>query len=196
MSCNRYQRWISDRLDGALSAKKERKLEAHLKVCPTCRGFLQGAEDVQKEAKALPSVSVPEAYWSDSLNRLRAKLAAQESPPASRVVPVWGWKRAWLAAPLLLAAVGAFLLFRQPGRPALGDLLNEEARIGSIYSELGESPDLEQAFNQALEASLHEEMSNGSDFRENHLENPLLYRVVSEEEMTFILQELKKNMEI
>ncbi len=194
MSCDRYQRLISDRLDGALPSKKERKLNAHLEACSTCRAFLQGAADVLRQAKALPVVSVPEAYWSDSLKRLRVKLAARESPPARRILPAWGWKWAWLAAPLLLVAFGALFLFRQPGRQALEDFLNEEERIGSIYSELGESPDLEQAFSQALEASLQEDMNAGGDVREQHLENPLLYRVVTEEEMSFLIQELKKGM--
>jgi len=95
---------------------------------------------------------------------------------------------------LLLAVVGALLIFRQPVRQAADDYLNAEERMGAIYSELGESPDLEQAFNQALESSIQEDLSAGSDVRENHLENPLLYRVVSEEEMSFLLQELKKGL--
>jgi anti-sigma factor RsiW len=194
MSCPKYERWISDRLDGALSGKREKALEAHLQTCESCRAFGRAAQRVQKEVKAFPDEPVPEAYWEESLNRLSARLASQELRPAKKVLPGWGWKWAWLAAPLLLAAVGALLIFRQPVRQTVDDYLNAEERMGAIYSELSESPDLEQAFNQALESSIQEGLSTGSDVRESHLENPLLYRVVSDEEMGFLLQELKKEL--
>jgi len=194
MSCAKYERWISDRLDGALSGQREKVLEAHLQTCESCRAFGRAAQRVQKEVKAFPAEPVPEAYWEESLNRLSAKLAAQELRPVKKLLPAWGWKWAWLAAPLLLVAVGALLILRQPVRQAADDYLNVEERMGLIYTELGESPELEQAFNQALESSIQEGLSAGSDVRENHLENPLLYRVVSEEEMSFLLQELKKGL--
>jgi anti-sigma factor RsiW len=194
MSCAKYERWISDRLDGALSAKRERALEAHLQTCQSCRIFVREAQRVQKEIKAFPTEPLSETYWEDSLKRMRAKLAGQEMRPAKKVLPAWGWKWAWLAAPLLLAALGAFLIFRQPARPVADDYLNAEERMGAIYSELGDNPDLERAFNLALESSIQESLSPGSDVRESHLENPLLYRVVSEEEMNFLLQELKNEL--
>jgi len=194
MSCARYERWISDRLDGALSGKSEKALEAHLQTCESCRAFGRAAQRVQKEVKAFPAAAVPEAYWEESLGRLSVKLAAEERRPLKKALPGWGWKWARLAAPLFLAAVGAILLFRQPVGQVADDYLNIEDKMGAIYSELGESPDLEQAFNQALESSIQEDLSSGSDVRESQLENPLLYRVVSDDEMSFLLQELKKGL--
>lgn len=195
MRCAKYERWISDRLDGALSGEKGKKLEAHLGTCLSCRTFSRAAQRVQQEAKAIPAGSVPEGYWEESLNRLRTKLAALTPRAEKKPLFGLGWKWAFVAAPLILLAVASgIFFFPRPAATAAEYYLNDHETLGLIYSEISDSPELERAFNQVLESSIQDNLGGEGEVRESHLENPLLYRVVSDEEMAFLLEELKKEI--
>jgi hypothetical protein len=195
MRCAKYERWISDRLDGALSVEKGKKLETHLAACLSCRAFSRTAQRVQQEAKAIPAAPVPEGYWEESLNRLRKRLDAPSPRAEKKPFLGLGWKWVFVAAPLVLLVVaGGILFFSRPAATAADYYLNDHERLGLIYSEIGDNPELERAFNRVLESSIQDHLSGEGEVLENHLENPLLYRVVSDEDMAFVVEELKKEM--
>lgn len=194
MRCAECERWISDGLAGALPRKRALRLEAHLRDCPSCRAFEREARLIQQEAPALVPRETPPGDWQGALDRLRARLAGEAPPAAGRESvrqPDWSLKWAYVAAPLILAAaVGLFVLL--PGGAPKGRLyVSAEERLASMSFELDDNPDLLSAFNQELESSLVEEV--GAAGSESHgLDNPLLFQEVTDEELAFVLEELKK----
>ena len=53
MRCKKSERWISDRLGGALPEAKARRLDAHLAGCSSCRSALRGQERLQARGPGL-----------------------------------------------------------------------------------------------------------------------------------------------
>jgi hypothetical protein len=180
-------------LAGVLSGKRAAKLESHLRGCPSCRAFEREARLIQEKAPALIPRETPPGDWQGSMDRLRARLAGEARKEGREIVrrPAWGLKWAAVAAPLLLAAaVGLYVLL--PGGAATGRLyVSAEEQQASMAFELEDNPELLSAFNQVLESSLVEEM--GAAGPGSHgLDNPLLFQEVTDEELAFVLEELKK----
>ncbi|MBM3298251.1 MAG: zf-HC2 domain-containing protein [Candidatus Aminicenantes bacterium] len=196
MRCADCERWISDALAGALSGKRAEKLAAHLRGCPSCRAFEREARLVQGEAPALAPREAPLGDWQGFGDRLRTRLAG-EAPPAGRENAgrsAWSWKWAFAAAPLLLtAAAGLFLLLRPSLRREAHFYLPPEERLSRITFELEDSPELQSAFNLLLDSSLGEDLA-GAVTGSGGLDNPLLFQEVTDEEMVFVLEELKKEL--
>ncbi len=77
MDCTEARRWISDRLDGALDAAREKALKEHLAGCASCRAEEQAVGRLDAAMRASPASAVPAGLGP------RISLAAR--PPHSRL---------------------------------------------------------------------------------------------------------------
>ncbi|MBN2199655.1 MAG: zf-HC2 domain-containing protein [Candidatus Aminicenantes bacterium] len=195
MRCSEFQRWISDGLAGALPEEKRKRLDEHLRRCPSCRSFERAARLIQEEAPRLAEDAAPEESWAAGLDRLKRRLSAEavRSGRESRRGPLWKW--AFAAAPLVLAAAaGLFLLFRPAGQMEALLPIAADERLGDLSFEIADNPELMNAFNQVLESTLGEELGVDASARSGGFDNPILYQEVTDEELAFVLEELKKEL--
>src|SRR5262245_42505689 len=98
MNCARARAWCSEEIDGRLSPRRARALEAHLAACGSCRA---AREEFAAMKGLLASTSPPAAgpeFWDRALARARAGTAI--SPVAARLAALWRWQRAaaWATA--------------------------------------------------------------------------------------------------
>ena len=195
MRCPEFQKRISDGLSGALPEEIRRKLENHIRRCPSCRDFERAARLIQEEAPGLASGVSPEKDWMEDLARLKSRLAveAAEARPQSRIGRPWKWALA--AAPVLIAAaVGMFFLFRPTLPPEAPLHLAAGERMGFLAFELEDNPELMSAFNQVLESSLGEDLGAGEGVMSSFFDDPILFQDISDEDLAFVLEELKKEL--
>lgn len=66
--------------DGALSERKARKLERHLRTCPRCQNELVELRLVTGLLHAMPEPTRPEGYWQVALERVRRNIQARSHP--------------------------------------------------------------------------------------------------------------------
>ena len=116
-SCEAATELIEPYLDGELGPSESARLEAHLARCTDCAGELELAATIRRELRALPELDCPPAVLE------RAHRAATEATvvPLRRAAPAGERpRRAWaaLAAALVLAVLGAFLVARGLRAPA------------------------------------------------------------------------------
>jgi predicted anti-sigma-YlaC factor YlaD len=74
MKCDKYQKMISDRLDGELSRRKGKRLDRHLAACPLCRDYLKSLEIIQGEVLKADKVNFPQERWPEFEQVLQEKL--------------------------------------------------------------------------------------------------------------------------
>jgi hypothetical protein len=135
MSCSTWnERWVA-KLYGELDAEEERRLEAHLAGCDSCRDTLEELE----RARVLLREGMPVIPTAPRAVVLRAGRWSQ---------PVWAFATG-LAAALVVFALGAWAgssLLHRSDRPALGpgplvasenaDTAALEQRIDALQAEL------------------------------------------------------------
>lgn len=195
MRCVECERWISDSLAGALSEKKWKRLQAHVRECPSCREFERSARLIQEEAPASAALGRPQMDWTAFESRLKRRLASESKDGERRFRPGLRWKWILAAAPLILAAAGGLFLLLRPGAEKDAQFyLAADERLHLITYELADDPELEGAFNRLLESSLGEDLAAVENIKQAWPENPLYGHDVSDEEMTFVLEELKKEL--
>jgi len=189
MSCRRYEKWISDELDGMLVEKKKSALDRHLAECPDCGSYRERLARLQEGTGRLPQPGLTPDYWSDFSFRLEQKIRSAEPRPARPQPAFWKW--AWTAAgAVLLFSLGlAFWLSRQSA--AQGNyIFCFEDSIDNISEEIGDDADLEEVFNSLLLSSIEE---HGGGPAYHFSDDPLIWESLSEEEIRILETSLKKD---
>ncbi|HOX42381.1 MAG TPA: zf-HC2 domain-containing protein [Myxococcota bacterium] len=84
-------------LDGELSTRERRRLEAHLEACPDCRQALDGLRLVSGLLREKLEQPAQAADFSGFEDRVLAAVASSARPPlGERLRVAWGeWQRAW-----------------------------------------------------------------------------------------------------
>jgi hypothetical protein len=194
MSCQTFERWISDELDGRLPPGKRTRLERHLKDCPSCRACRGELVRLQGEASHIFEPGRSPEYWDGFVRRLEDGLAAREPVQAFRGRAPF-FRRRWIwagAAALFLAAVGIrFLSERSSALPEPLALSHEES-LSVILAGIEADPDLARAFSEHIEASLREtagldDLEPSPRFRDD----PFFWESLSDEELVSLEQELR-----
>lgn len=75
-SCDRCLDLISARLDGMLTGREERELEAHLAVCPQCRALAGELAQLHAAFPLLEQVRAPEGFARGVMARVRGEKKA------------------------------------------------------------------------------------------------------------------------
>lgn len=195
MTCQKYEKWISDALDGVLSRKKKKILEDHLTRCSDCRAYEERLSWIQGEAWRMEKAKPSPFYWQEFSASLEGKLKAlepeSETPRPFRL----SWKWAWMGAPVLLALTLSLVFFPRQRPAPENDIFSYEACLIRLHQEIGDDAKLEEHFNRIILGSLREGLDSAV-LEEHSLisEDPFFWESLSEEELKFIEQEIKKEM--
>lgn len=206
MRCHKFEKWISDEIDGKLAVRKRRKLDAHLNACASCRSYGFRLEKIQSEALNLSGPARSPEYWQDSIARLQANLA--KTGPAEqtefklrpRQAPAFfpGLRWAWAgAASVLAVGLGLYLMFFQERRVLEMYPFTFSDQVNSLYERIGDNTDLEAEFNSLIHASILEEAGE-PDGEVKHLlyGNSLFLDSLSDEEVQILDAEISKVLKI
>jgi len=188
MKCDKYQKMISDRLDGELSRRKGKRLDRHLAACPLCRDYLKSLEIIQGEVLKADKVNFPQERWPEFEQVLQEKLrlaAGQpaDNPPAKENKPGQNREKedksknkSWIFRPavvralslaLVVAAAAVFLIIytresKTEDLP-LAMMLSYEESYLNLNQVLGEDEATVGDFINSLEESILEEtLSDGN----------------------------------
>ncbi|MGB8953711.1 MAG: zf-HC2 domain-containing protein [Candidatus Aminicenantales bacterium] len=201
MDCKRIERWLSDYLDGELSRKKQKNVEAHLQKCPFCRSYKQRLETIQERAKTFSTPDIAPEYWQESLTRLKAKIDAAEADGFRHktIRPSLlstGWKWAWAGAgALFIAMLGLFLMLSRERSPQEMYALSFEETVERVYGEIGNNPELENQLNSVIAASINESVEGVYErISPMDYNSPLFWEGLTEEELKFIESEIRKEI--
>ena len=101
MNCEQIYELLSARLDGALSAEDEARLQAHLDACPDCRRLYEAMASIEEKTAEL-AVPAPEGLKRGVMYRIR-----QESGKQKKKRGYWGAGTGFgLIAAVLVLLVG------------------------------------------------------------------------------------------
>lgn len=189
MACKKFERWISDEIDGKLASGRKSALDRHMKACAACRSYKNDLDVLQSAGKNAGKPELPEAYWAEFNSRLAAGL----SPPALKnkrrlrplvIRPRWALS---VATFLLIVAAGLFFFLPRPQGLRERYIFSLEDSLTVIYQEIGEDADLESAFNQTLLASIGETLRASQEEVDPFFgENPLIWEGLTDEEILAI----------
>jgi len=195
----KIQKWLSDQCDGELSRKKKRILDAHLERCSFCRSYAQGLEKIAGETRKIKLPEVSPSYWEDFSSRLKARVSSipEEKRKAEGLFLRWKWAFG-TAACLFVLAFGLFLYLAHNKKISQEDyIFSYENSFSQISEEIGDDPELEQAFNSILLASIDESLE--SDRVKMYLDdyrNTFFWENFSEEEISIPGAEIKKETKL
>lgn len=108
MKCSKYQKLLSDWLDGNLSEKKQKKLELHLKECHFCQEYCQELKALDQAAKNIPEAEIGNvSEFEDCLRRRLSQIKGQREEKERKrrfkiPVPAWGFGLVFLAVIMYL----------------------------------------------------------------------------------------------
>lgn len=122
MNCQTAKEWISERMDRPLDGLDAASLEEHLAICPDCRRFRDGLEDVARAFSSLPPVGAP----PELMHRLELK---------QRAFPRW-----LPVAAAVMLFVGGISAYHRMTRPTT-TLSQEPSEMESLYTWLTASED-------------------------------------------------------
>lgn len=198
MRCKKFEKWLSDRIDGELSKEKETLLKDHLERCASCRSYAESLEKLHEEAVNIKDAEISPAFWEGFASKLVANLKSFRQERKERRPLVLGWKWVLSGAALLAAVViGGYLLFFQSQPPQEMYVFSFENSLARIYQEIGDDAKLEELFNSVIMESIGESLED-SGWREHtdFSKNFLLWEDLSEEEMKLLESEIKKDVKI
>ena len=186
MSCRNWQKRMSDRLDGALSPRRKRRLEEHLAACAVCRSYARSLEVIQDEAPRIQASTFTRDDGEQFLIRLKRRLREDGAQAAESGLSFWKRKLAWVSGGLAIAAgVIALGLVLRPVPRADIYLLSEKDSFSRIYQQYSQNPDMESVLDEVLVLSIDESLKAADDLPSNPFDNPLLSEGVSDEDLKF-----------
>lgn len=194
MTCDDYEKWISDSLDGVLKAKKQTLLDRHLARCSSCKAYRRRLLKIKDEAERLqagPAATSP--YWENFSAAVRRRIEeANENKRATKAVR-WDWRWAWIAALIGIVVFGWIILRPRPTPLVVADALRFEVVPGEIDFEIAFDPELAGSLNDLLWNSFGQEIGL-LDFAEREvvLGDPLLDVSLSDEEWLILAEEIRK----
>jgi hypothetical protein len=195
MTCEKYERWISDALDGELPEKAGAKLAAHLAGCPVCRAYKERLGRLQKAATSQSDAPVAPGYWDEFSDRLRARMLPREPERRPSRPLIWGWRWAWLAVPAALAAAFIGLGILRQG-PVVGqDVFSYEVFLNGLAQDTAEDTELVNSFDEVILGSLEEEVGSAAlDVISPFDQDPFYWDNLSDDEVRLIDQEIRKEL--
>jgi anti-sigma factor RsiW len=195
MSCRKWERRISDSMDGKLSEKASRGLEVHLAECPPCRAYRARVERIQRGTAVRERPFVPDGYWDDFSARLRARL---ESPGGGGRPPVLerqGRRWAWLGA---AAAAAGVLIFFQVFRPVPSSIMEPwsyEERLDTAGQAALEGGELAGELDESVLASIQEDTGVlSSDELPPLADDPVFWDSLTDDEAAVIDREIAEEL--
>ncbi len=189
MKCDRYEKWMSDDLDGGLSRGRKDRLERHILTCRRCRTALAEMAGLQKAAGNLLEPGRGPEFWEDFERRLDSRISNDDlSGRQDRAhIPLEGrWVLSGAVA-LLTMAVGLYVLLSPTRGIPQSTGLSAEDSLSTIFNEIGDDSDLEASFHEVIISALEESAGLGAtDLAPQFRDNPLFWESLSDEELISI----------
>lgn len=161
MNCEQIYELLSARLDGALSAEDEARVQAHLDACPDCRRLYEAMASIEEKTAEL-AVPAPEGLKRGVMYRIR-----QESGKQKKKRGYWGAGTGFgLIAAVLVLLVGTGVI-RLP-RPQTAAKASTGGATVSHPSPSAEKP--AQSVEETLAFSLPQ--ADGSDSSTGYFFSP------------------------
>jgi anti-sigma factor RsiW len=193
MRCRTAEKRISDGLDGSLSARRQARLEAHLRSCPACRATRDALARLQAGA-ALPAER-PDEYWAGFERRLETRLDREPAGQRGVGLPFPVRRRLALAvAGLALVAAAALWFALLRPQPALtAAWLPDEDPFAPLLFEAESDPELGRAVEREILTWLEElSPAPGADSAALAAADPLFWEGLSEEDLGAIVAGMEK----
>ena len=194
MKCGTARKWLSDELDGALTAGRKARLEAHSRVCESCRSYRDGLARIQAGA-ALPDAHPPE-FWAAFERDLDAKLVAAERDRRIVVDPVPSrWRLAALAAAaMVLVGFGIWFVLLRPGTAMTEAWVPYEDVLDPLVEAAEANPEIAALVDREILASIEEmEPVPDADAVVLSAADPLFWEGLSDDELQAIVTELEND---
>lgn len=122
MTCDDYEIWMHEEIDGELPPASQALLDAHCGGCDGCRALRDDLRALRDAAHALPEAIDPPAELWD-----RIDAALEHQPASGGVVPLASRRARWApllrlaAAACLLGGVAGVYVLREASTPPLDD---------------------------------------------------------------------------
>ncbi len=193
MRCKKYEKWISDSLDGQLSSKRSRRLHSHLAHCSACRAYQEKSRRLQEEMLDLERVEFPPGYWGEFTNKLALRLRAVKPERLGWKQHWRSWKWAWAGAAIFVAAALGLIFFLPRGPEAAESyVFSFERCLDLVYREIGDDSQLADLINLSVVRSLEEGIGVDSPIaRPLFVEDPFFLESLSEEELELLDREVE-----
>jgi len=192
MRCATARKRLSDALGGALRPGRKPGVEAHLKVCESCRSYRDGLARIQAGA-ALPDAHPPE-FWAAFERGLERKLAAAEAGRAT-VVPALAVRRrfAWAAAAaMVLAGAGIWYGLFRPQTAVTEAWVPYEDVLAPLVQAAEADPELAAIVDREVRAAIDEiDPAPDADSVALSAADPLFWEGLTDNELKDILTELE-----
>lgn len=166
MGCEKYQKLISDWLDGNISQKHEKKLTQHLKNCAVCRSYYEELKILDRKAKTLPEPEYSAEKWEGMEKELRKRLEElnSETTRKHKSPQFWLPSPVWAMAGVLVIIVAIslmiFLKNNQEPEMQLAMMLSYEDSYLNLTQALAEDETLARNFNEELVNKIFQEIKN------------------------------------
>lgn len=195
MNCTKYEKWISDALDGALSGKKTRRVESHLARCSSCRGQRESLLRLQHSTLRLAGAPVSPSYWEDFSARVERRLRSRTKELNRRMSYHRTWQWAWAAAAAVVFSVLGFMLVTSR-RPAMQhEIFSYEECLSRLSQQIGDDNDLASNFNLVLWDSIRESLGGSiMEERPRFSEDPFFWEGLGENEWEAIAREVQEKI--
>jgi len=166
MSCEKYQKMISDWLDGNLKTGQEKKLILHLSQCDECQSYFEFQRYVKQELVKKTAADNSEEWWAEFEKRVKGSIVhiSQEKEKKEK-------ERFWKYAPALVGGLAVLfvlvvLVLRLPVKDETEQLVATTLSYEDTYLGLNQviqkDENLAQKIDDELEKSITEEINNGS----------------------------------
>jgi predicted anti-sigma-YlaC factor YlaD len=126
MSCQHYEDWLGDAIDGTLEPHKQTELDAHCQACAACRDLLDDLRKIRAAAAALDRRTPSPELW----NAIAAKVEASRR---GQLTSSWVHLA---AAAALVAALGVAAWWGLTLRPQSTDPQTTSTLVRTAASEL------------------------------------------------------------
>jgi hypothetical protein len=199
MRCKKAEKWISDWMDGVLSARREGILRSHLARCRSCSEYARQVRLLKEETEALYAGAAG-AFDGEAFSaRLRSNLVRQKRGEgkisSSPGKPAWRWAAAATSLLLLLSIQLLFPPSRYEETWANLYPNSYEGTLSEITRELQLDRGLEDVFNSLILTSIEEELDGEEmDYYGGYPWRSLLMEELSEEDLKWLEKELKKDI--
>ena len=111
MKCSRLEKWIALYVEGDLSRRKARRVEAHLAACDACRGLAEDLAASQAAFRSLGTEPLGAAVFDELRRGVLGRIGGETARPKRR----WLWAGALASAATAAVLVG--VLATRPEAP-------------------------------------------------------------------------------
>lgn len=193
MKCTKIEKWLSDSIDGELSGRKMKKLEAHLGKCPNCRSYRLTLEKIHGAVREVESGEVSGTYWKKFPSRIkeRASSIGYRERKLPGFAPRWRW--AWGGACLvLILVIGFSVIHNTAKKPWEVYVFSFEDSLQQIYQETESDIQLDDVVDSALLDSIKSSLGiPGEQIIPGFYGESSPWDAFTEEEITLLLSEIQ-----